>query len=194
MDKGVEELIKLLMELREFYDSMINPFIPVISLHIKGLEGENKTHLESNDVIPFGKETKKLFDSQANAPNFGSSKGNLIKNAEGVKGSSLPRYNGPIHAHSIYPYTFRFLSFLLGNGAREIFGALNESHIIENRVYKSLIEKLELMQSIRKMPEPLCLILSTYLLTSNFDERSMIIIYSLLSKRMQRVGFNNERS
>ena len=190
MNKGIEELIKLLMELREFYDSMINPFIPVISLHTKGLENENKINFEFREEIPFRKETEKLSDPQENIPDFESSKENLIKDAEEIGGSLLLKSSGLIHAYSIYPY--RCLSFLLGNRAREILNALNESHAIESRTYKSLIGKLELTQSIKKSPEPLSLVLSTYLLTSNFDESFMIIIYSLLSKHMQRVGFNNE--
>jgi len=190
MNKGIEELIKLLMELREFYDSMINPFIPVISLHTKRLENENKTNFEFREEVPFGKETEKPSDLQENIPDFESSKKNLIKDAEEIGGSLLLKSSGPIHAYSIYQY--KCLSFLLGNRARETLNALNESHAIESRIYKSLIGKLELTQSIKKSPEPLSLVLSTYLLTSNFDESSMIIIYSLLSKHMQRVGFNNE--
>jgi len=190
MNKGIEELIRLLMELREFYDSMINPFIPVISLHAKGLENENKTDFEFHEEVPFGKETKKTSDLQENVPDFESSKKNLIKDAEEIERSPLLKSSGPIHAYSMYPY--RCLSFLLGNRAREILNALNESNVIEGRICKSLIGKLELTKGIKKPPEPLSLVLSTYLLTSNFDESSMIIIYSLLSKYMQRVGFNNE--
>ena len=186
MNKGIEELVKLLMELREFYDSMINPFIPVISLHTEGLENENKTRLESHEEIPPGKEIEKISDPQDNVPNFESLKKNLMKDTEEVRRPLLIESSGPIHAYSIYPY--RCLSFLLGNKAREILNALNESHTIENWIYKSLIGKLELLQNIKKAPKPLGLVLSTYLLTTNFDERSMIIIYSLLSKRVQKEG------
>lgn len=190
MDKGIEELMKLLMELREFYDSMINPFIPVISSHIKGLESENKTNFKSHEEIPSRKEVERPLDLQENAPNFEHSKKNLIKDAEEVRVSSLLKSSNLIYAHPIYLY--RCLSFLLGNGVREVLDALKESRVIENKIYKSLIGKLELMRNIKK-PEPLGLVLSTYLLTQNFDERSMIIVYSLLSKRMQKVGFNNEQ-
>jgi len=192
MNKGIEELVKLLMELREFYDSMLNPFIPVISLHAKELENQDKTKFESFEETPLRKETEKPSISQENAPNFEILKKNLMKDIEEVGKSLLFKSSDPTHVYSTYLYPYRCLSLLLGNKAREILNALNESRVIENRIYKSLIGKLELMQNIKKAPKLLGLVLSTYLLTSNFNERSTMIIYSLLQKRMQNGGLDNE--
>jgi hypothetical protein len=182
MGKGVEELVKLLMELREFYDSMINPFISVISLHTKGSGGGGETTLESREEVSLGGEVEKLSGLQ----DSGGLKKDLIKDSEEVGRPLQLESSSPIHI-------CRCLSFLLGNRSREILNALSESYAIEEGTYKSLIGRLELMQNVRKAPEPLSLVLSTYLLTSNLDERSMTIVYSLLSRHMRRCGLGDER-
>jgi len=191
MNKDVQELLKLLMELRELYDSMINPFIPVISLHAKRLKNEDKSDSEKRGNKSLVKNVEASCDSHEEVRGVERLKENLIKSREEIGRSLLLKSSDLIYGSPIYQC--RCLSFLLGNKVREILGALNQSNLIENDVYKSLIGKLEMIQRNEKTPNLLSLILSTYLLKSKINESFMIIVYSLLSKYMRKEGFNNER-
>ena len=191
MNKDVQELLKLLMELRELYDSIINPFIPVISLHDKGLKNENKTDFEIHEEKSSVKDTKKSYDLQDKVRGLESLKEDLVKTREEIGRSLLLKPSDLTYGFPIYQC--RCLSFLLGDKARETLDALNESNLIESNVYKSLIGKLEMIQRDKKTPNLLSLVLSTYLLKSKINESFLIVTYSLFSKYIQRVGFDNER-
>ena len=191
MNKDVQELLKLLMELRELYDFMINPFIPVISLHAKRLKNEDKSDSEKRGNKSLVKNVEASCDSHEEVRGVERLKENLIKSREEIGRSLLLKSSDLIYGSPIYQC--RCLSFLLGDKARETLDALNESNLIESNVYKSLIGKLEMIQRGKKTPSLLSLVLSTYLLKSKINESFLIVTYSLFSKYIQRVGFDNER-
>lgn len=188
MNKGIDELIKLLIEIREFYDSIINPFAPIMFLHSKKSEGENKADAGTLKDESFKDECRPEVLRAT------SMRGSILRNMDHKEffkedGKENVRISVPWQDDSVV-YISRIISFLLGNRVRGVLNALNDADLIDRQLYESLTGKL--MEKTDKAYKALDLALSVYILNSRVNELGTYIAYNVLLKGLLGRGPNNE--
>ena len=184
MNRGLEELIKILVELREFYDSLVNPFVLVISFHIK----KSKNIAAEANINPLKGKLFRNVDQLNNSQIINTQEitGKNTVQKEKIE-SDQSAVGFPISQVFNSINLYKFLSEISGDKARDVLNALNEAKFIDDQLYRSLAGKFVEKKS-NKSYKMLGLVLSIYLLRSGITERAAPILYNALLRCYLKEG------